>query len=145
MTLVAILGAGVLGETLLSGLLRAGRPASELVISERRSDRAAELRDKYGVDVVDNVGAASVADTLVIVVKPQDMGALCDEISATVRPGTLVVSLAAGITTEFLESRLPEGTPVVRVMPNTPALVDQGMAAVARRAPTQQPPHHGAH
>jgi pyrroline-5-carboxylate reductase len=131
MTLVAILGAGVMGETLLSGLLRAGRPASELVISERRTDRATELREKYGVEVVDNVGAATVADTLVIVVKPQDMGALCDEIASTVRPGTLVVSLAAGITTEFLESRLPDGTPVVRVMPNTPALVDQGMAAVS--------------
>ena len=131
MTLVAILGAGVMGEALLSGLLHAGRPSAELVVSERRADRAAELREKYGVEVVDNVGAAKVADTLVIVVKPQDMGALCDEISRHVRPGTLVVSLAAGITTEFLESRLPEGTPVVRVMPNTPALVDQGMAAVS--------------
>jgi pyrroline-5-carboxylate reductase len=67
----------------------------------------------------------------VFVVKPQDMGALCDEIAPHVRPGALVVSLAAGITTEFLESHLPQGCPVVRVMPNTPALVDQGMAALA--------------
>ena len=59
------------------------------------------------------------------------MGALCDEIAPHVRPGALVVSLAAGITTEFLESHLPTGCPVVRVMPNTPALVDEGMAACA--------------
>jgi len=131
MGLLAIFGAGVMGETLLSGLLRAGRPASDVVVTERRADRADELRGKYGVKVVTNVEAAEVADTLVLVVKPQDMGALCDEISAHVRPGALVVSLAAGITTAFLEERLAEGVPVVRVMPNTPALVDQGMSAIS--------------
>ncbi len=134
MGLVAIFGAGVMGETLLAGLLRAGRSADDIVVTERRPDRAQELRDKHGVDVVSNVVAAEKADTLVFVVKPQDMGALCDEIVAHVRPGALVVSLAAGITTEFLESHLPEGCPVVRVMPNTPALVDQGMSAVAAGA-----------
>jgi pyrroline-5-carboxylate reductase len=59
------------------------------------------------------------------------MAGLLDEIASGVRPGQLVVSLAAGITTAFLESRLPDGVPVVRVMPNTPALVDEGMSAIA--------------
>lgn len=139
MGLVAIFGAGVMGETLLSGLLRAGRPAAELVVTERRPERVAELEAKYGVDVVTNVEAAQRADTLVLVVKPQDMGALCQEIAEHVRPGALVVSLAAGITTEFLESHLPEGVPVVRVMPNTPALVDQGMAAISAGAHCDDP------
>jgi pyrroline-5-carboxylate reductase len=134
MGLVAIFGAGVMGETLLAGLIRAGRTADDIVVTERRPDRAQELRDKHGVEVVSNVVAAEKADTLVFVVKPQDMGTLCDEIAAHVRPGALVVSLAAGITTEFLESHLPTGCPVVRVMPNTPALVDQGMSAVAAGA-----------
>lgn len=134
MGLVAIFGAGVMGETLLSGLLRAGRSADELLVTERRPDRAAELTEKYGVKVLSNVEAADLAETLVFVVKPQDMGALCDEISGHVQRDNLVVSLAAGITTEFLESRLPDGVPVVRVMPNTPALVDQGMAAIAAGA-----------
>ncbi len=131
---VAIFGAGVMGETLLSGLLRAGRPAGELLITERRPDRAAELEERYGVRALDNTEAAETADTLVLVVKPQDMEALLAEIGPHVRPGNLVVSLAAGITTSFLESRLPEGRAVVRVMPNTPALVDQGMAAVSAGA-----------
>jgi pyrroline-5-carboxylate reductase len=65
------------------------------------------------------------------VVKPQDMSTVLDEIAPAVRPGQLVVSLAAGITTAFLESKLPPGVPVVRVMPNTPALVDEGMSAIA--------------
>jgi pyrroline-5-carboxylate reductase len=131
MGLVAVIGAGVMGETLLSGLLRAGRAPGDLVVAERRPDRAAELREKYGVEVIGNVEAVERADTVVLVVKPQDMGAVVDEIAGSVKPGALVVSLAAGITTEFLEQRLPAGTPVVRVMPNTPALVDQGMAAIS--------------
>ena len=64
-------------------------------------------------------------------VKPQDMADLLDEIGPTLRSGQLLVSLAAGITTAFIESRVPEGVAVVRVMPNTPALVDEGMAAVS--------------
>jgi pyrroline-5-carboxylate reductase len=128
---VAILGAGVMGETLLSGLIRSGRSAADLVVTARRPERADELVERYGVRALSNIEAAQEADTLVLVVKPQDMGALVEEIRDHVRPGNLVVSLAAGITTAYLESRLPEGVAVVRVMPNTPALVDQGMAAVS--------------
>jgi pyrroline-5-carboxylate reductase len=131
MSTTAIIGAGVMGETLLSGLIRAGRPVTELLVGEKRADRARELEEKYGVSVVSNLEAAKGADTIALVVKPQDMGALLDEIAPELRTGQLVVSLAAGITTAFLESRLPDGVPVVRVMPNTPALVDEGMAAIA--------------
>jgi pyrroline-5-carboxylate reductase len=131
MSTTAILGAGVMGETLLSGLIRAGRPVDQLLVGEKRPERARELEERYGVAVVSNLDATKRADTVALVVKPQDMGALLDEIGPSVRPGQLVVSLAAGITTSFLESRLPAGVPVVRVMPNTPALVDEGMAAIA--------------
>jgi pyrroline-5-carboxylate reductase len=127
----AIIGAGVMGETLLSGLLRSGRPVAELLVGEKRVERARELEERYAVSVVSNVEAAQRSDVVALVVKPQDMGAVLEEIGPAVRPGQLVVSLAAGITTAFLESRLPEGVPVVRVMPNTPALVDEGMAAIA--------------
>jgi len=128
---IAILGGGVMGETLLSGLLRAGRVVDDVVITERRPQRAAELAERYGVKVLDNVEAVAQAETVVTVVKPQDMAALLDEIAGAVRPGALVVSIAAGITTAFVEERLPAGTAVVRVMPNTPALVDEGMAAIS--------------
>ena len=128
---VAILGAGVMGSTLLSGLIRAGRSAADLVITGRNAQRVDELARTYGVRPMSNVDAARGADTVVLVVKPQDMDALIAEIRSHVRPGALVVSLAAGITTAFLEERLPPGTAVVRVMPNTPALVDEGMAAIS--------------
>ena len=129
---VAILGAGVMGETLLSGLIRAGRNTDDLLVGEKRSDRAVELQERYGVATVTNVEAAQKADTVMLVVKPQDMDDLLVEIAPVVRAGQLVVSLAAGITTTFIEARLPEGAAVVRVMPNTPALVDEGMAAISR-------------
>src|SRR5215203_2939036 len=114
----AVIGAGVMGETLLSGLVRAGR--------------ATELVERYGVAVVSNIDAAEKADTVALVVKPQDMAEVLDEIASALRPGQLLVSLAAGITTAFIESHIPEGVAVVRVMPNTPALVDEGMAAISR-------------
>jgi pyrroline-5-carboxylate reductase len=128
---VAIVGGGVMGETLVSGLLRAGWSADEVVVSERRPERAAELADRYGIRIVGNAEAAAWSDTVVLVVKPQDIDGLLAEIRDALRPGALVVTIAAGITTAFVEERLPGGLAVVRVMPNTPALVDQGMAAIS--------------
>ncbi len=126
-----MIGAGVMGETLLSGLIRAGRGLDQLVVVEKRPERAAELKDKYGVDVAADTAAAAAAETVLLVVKPQDMADVLAEIAPALRPGQLLVSLAAGITTAFIESRVPDGVAVVRVMPNTPALVDEGMAAIS--------------
>ena len=131
MSQTAILGAGVMGETLLSGLVRAGRRVDHLLVGEKRPERARELEERYGVAVIGNREAAEKADTIALVVKPQDMGDVLDEIAPVLRPGQLLVSLAAGITTAFIEARVPEGVAVVRVMPNTPALVDEGMAAIS--------------
>ena len=130
-SLTAIIGAGVMGETLLSGLVRAGRRVDTLLVGEKRPERATELEERYGVTVVDNVTAATRANTVALVVKPQDMAAVLAEIAPVLRPGQLLVSLAAGITTAYVESRVPDGVAVVRVMPNTPALVDQGMHALS--------------
>lgn len=127
----AIVGLGVMGEALLSGLLRAGWSPDEIVITDRREERCAEILDKYGVSSLSNNEAVAAADTIVLVVKPQDMTSLLKEIHTSVKHGSLVISLAAGITTASIEDALPAGTPVVRVMPNTPALVDQGMAAIS--------------
>ncbi|MDN5895557.1 MAG: pyrroline-5-carboxylate reductase [Nocardioides sp.] len=120
-----------MGETLLSGLLRSGFSPDDLLVGEKREARARELEERYAVSVVSNVEAARQAETLALVVKPQDMGAVLEEIAPHVRSGQLLVSLAAGITTSFIESHVPDGVAVVRVMPNTPALVDEGMAAIS--------------
>ena len=106
---VAILGGGVMGETLVSGLLRAGWSPAEVVVSERRPERAAEIAGRYGVRTTTNTDAAASSDTVVLVVKPQDIAALLAEVAGELRPGALVVSIAAGITTAFVEERLPDG------------------------------------
>jgi pyrroline-5-carboxylate reductase len=128
---LAILGAGVMGETVLSGLLRAGWHADQIVATDRRLERQRELTERYGIKMLENTEAVAEAETVILVVKPQDMNDLLSEIAESIKPGTLVVSLAAGVDTSFIESRLPEGVAVVRVMPNTPAQVDEGMAAIS--------------
>ncbi|GIE76039.1 pyrroline-5-carboxylate reductase [Actinoplanes philippinensis] len=128
---VAVLGTGKIGELVVAGLLRSGWPQENVLATARRPVRAAELTDRYGVDVVDNATAAGRADVLAIAVKPQDAGALLDGLAGRIGAGTLVVSLCAGLPTGFFASRLPEGTPVIRVMTNTPAIVDQAMTAIS--------------
>lgn len=130
-TRVAILGAGKMGETLLSGLLRAGKRPGDLLVTTRRSDRGDLLRERYGVEAASSAEAAKRADTLVIAVKPQDMQGLLGELAPVLAADRLVVSIAAGIPTGLIERRLCEGVPVVRVMTNTPALVDEAMSALA--------------
>ena len=128
---IAVLGTGKMGEALLSGMLRAGRHPEDLLFTVRRPERATVLRERYGVESVSNAEAAKTADTLLLTVKPQDMGALLEELAPHVPLDRLVVSVAAGKTTSFIEARLTEGTPVVRVMSNTPVLVDQAMSAIS--------------
>jgi pyrroline-5-carboxylate reductase len=128
---IAVLGAGKMGEALTSGLLRAGTSPGEVVAAVRRPERAAQLRDGYGIKVLGAAEAAAVADTLLICVKPQDMSALLAEIAPAVTAGQLVISVAAGIPTAFIERALPGELPVVRVMSNTPVLVDEAMSVIS--------------
>jgi pyrroline-5-carboxylate reductase len=131
MTRIAVLGAGKIGEALLAGLLAAGRSASDLTFTERHAERAADLTARLGVEATDVVNAAAKAEVIVIAVKPQDIAPVLAELNAAIRPGTLVVSLCAGLPTALFEGGLPAGTPVVRVMPNTPMLVGEAMSAVS--------------
>jgi pyrroline-5-carboxylate reductase len=128
---LAIIGGGKIGEALLSGLVRRSG-ADGVVVCERSPERAAELSDRYGVPAVDLAGATERARVLLLAVKPQDIGALLGSLAGSVDPARhLVVSVAAGIPTARIEAALPDGTPVVRVMPNTPALVDEGMSVLS--------------
>lgn len=128
---IAVLGAGKMGEALLAGLLRAGRSPAQVLATARRPQQAAALRERYGIEVVDTAGAAAAAGTLILTVKPQDMAALLTELAPHVTAEHLVVSAAAGIPTAVFERALGEGVPVVRVMSNTPVLVDEAMSALS--------------
>ncbi len=128
---VAVIGAGKLGELVLSGLLRSGWPVQQLLATTRRPERAAELAERYGIRPVLNLTAVTQADVLLIAVKPQDAAKLLEDFGMKVPPDKLVISLCAGLPTSFFTERLPGGIPVVRVMTNTPALVDQAMTVIS--------------
>ena len=126
-----------MGEALLSGLLRAGRQVKDLAVAERMPDRARYLADTYGVLVTSLPDAVENATFVIIAVKPSDVGSVISDIgkvaadAAHDSPDQVFITVAAGVTTAYLESKLLAGTPVVRVMPNAPALVGAGISAMA--------------
>ena len=129
--MIAVIGAGVMGEVFVAGLIRGGMAPARIVISEKREERAREVAERYGVRALEPAAAVAEAATVLLVVKPQDMDALLVEIGPLLADGTVVISLAAGITLARMESAVPPGVAVVRGMPNTPALVDQGITVIA--------------
>jgi pyrroline-5-carboxylate reductase len=132
---LAVLGTGVMGETVLSGALAGGWDPGDVVATVRRTARGDELAGRYGVEVTeDNVAAVRGAGVVVVAVKPKDVDALLREVRDAVGAGTVVVSVVVGLPTTFYEERLPAGTPVVRVMPNTPSVVGAGVSAVSAGA-----------
>lgn len=126
---IAIVGVGNMGEAVLSGLVKAGHAPTDLIAVVRRPERGEELTDRYGVRALPAEQAVAEAEIVVLGVKPYDVVAMLSSLG--LRPGQLVVSLAAGITTAAMEAAVADGVAVVRVMPNTPALVGEGMSVVA--------------
>ena len=125
MARIAIIGGGSIGEAMLSGLLRAGRQVKDLVVAERMPDRAKYLSSTYGVLVVTSVkDAAENATFVVVAVKPADVEAVIDDLAEAASAAEhdsaeqVFVTVAAGVTITYFESKLPAGTPVVRAMPN---------------------------
>jgi pyrroline-5-carboxylate reductase len=131
---VAVIGAGVMGEALIAALISYGVKPEFITISEKREDRTAELITKYSIKAAPLAANVASADALLLVVKPQDMGAVLEEIKGAINPAALVITFAAGKTTSFICNALGTGNPVVRVMPNTPTLVGAGMAAASMGA-----------
>ncbi len=121
-----------MGGTIVGALLSAGWPASAVVVSERDEARGSALRSAHGVEIDASIASAVAgASVVLIAVKPQDVAAVLAVVGPELAPDTLVVSVAAGLPTAFFEARLPTGTPVIRTMPNTPAIVSEGATAVA--------------
>ena len=131
---VAVIGAGVMGEALIAALISYGVKPEFITISEKRDERAAELIAKYSIKAAPLAANVSSADALLLVVKPQDMGAVLEEIKGSINPAAVVITFAAGKTISFISNGLGTGNPVVRVMPNTPTLVGAGMAAASMGA-----------
>jgi pyrroline-5-carboxylate reductase len=134
---IAIVGGGSMGEALLSGLLRAGRRVKDIVVVERMPQRAQYLAEAYSVLMSSLTDAVENATFVIVAVKPSDVGSVITDIADAAAEADhggaeqVIVTIAAGVTTGYFESKLPAGTPVVRVMPNAPSLVGAGVSALA--------------
>lgn len=129
---ITFLGAGNMAEALVRGVLGGGVcDASCVTVTDVRAERLAFFRDVLKVHATEsNRDAAAKADVLVLAVKPQSLADVLKELDGVLSKKTLVLSIAAGITTRWIEDRVAEGTCVVRAMPNTPALVGRGISAI---------------
>jgi len=129
---IGFVGTGNMGEALIRGLLKAGvAEPSHILGSDPRSDRAAELAEKYGIRTTgDNTEVARQSDILILSIKPQVMERVLEEIGPEIHAQVLVISIAAGVPLAAIESRLPQAR-VIRTMPNMPALVGAGATAIA--------------
>jgi pyrroline-5-carboxylate reductase len=126
---IAILGAGRIGESMIAGLRSSDW--ADLVATSRREERAAELRERHGIEAtVSNAEAISGAEVVVIAVKAQDLDTLLEEVGQLLLPEQTVLSIVAAIPTASIERRLAEGVPVVRAMPNVASTVHEGIAGM---------------
>jgi pyrroline-5-carboxylate reductase len=122
-----------MGEAIVGGLLATPAGAGfTVVVAEPSADRRAALSQRFGVPTVaQGQEAVSGSDAVLLAVKPQVIDSVVAALAPAIEKGALIISIAAGVTCARLESLLPEGTPVVRVMPNTPALVGAAMSVVS--------------
>lgn len=129
---LAVIGVGKLGEALISGLLKKHAiEASDVTGSVAHEPSINRVNERLNINVtLDNCEAIKGKDVILLAVKPQNMDRVLKEISSSVKPDQLVISVAASVTTSFVEERLPDGTPVVRAMPNTPSVINAGMAGL---------------
>ena len=131
---VGFIGGGNMGEALIRGLIGANLVKPDFITAtDVRADRAKELIDQFGVTAhSDNARCVRDADVVILAVKPQIMSDVLRDIAAAVEARHLLISIAAGVTTASIRAALGKDARIIRVMPNTPALVLQGAAAIAK-------------
>lgn len=125
---IGIIGVGTIGGTIVDALIKNDIVARERIIGSTSHEASAqEVSEKYGIETTtDNTEIADEADIVVLAVEPQLIEKVLDGVSGSFSPDQLVISVAAGITTEFIESKIDGGIPVVRSMPNTAITVNEG-------------------
>ena len=135
---IAILGAGSMGGAILSGLVKADYHPKDIRVSTKSDSSAKGLEELYGVRALSresnpkaNSDAASDADLVIVAVKPNYVLEVLREVSNDLKPGALVVSVAAGVTTAAMEKVLEDTVAVIRAMPNTPSIVGLGVTGIS--------------
>jgi pyrroline-5-carboxylate reductase len=138
-TQIAILGTGSMGKAILSGLLAAGTSPSNVRVTTKSKNSAEAISSSLGVqataletDSTANSSISKDAELVILAVKPVMILETLKDVAAVLKPNSLVVSVAAGITTAAMEQQLPGNTAVVRAMPNTPSVVGLGVTGISK-------------
>ncbi len=133
---IAFIGGGNMAASLIGGLRAQGIPASAICASDPGADRRTELHDIHGIEAfADNAQAIAGAEVVVLAVKPQVMQAVCRDLASSLQADQLIVSIAAGVTCASLQQWLGDSPrAIVRCMPNTPALLRQGVSGLFANA-----------
>ena len=131
---IAFIGAGRMAEAVITGLLTSNTTtADKIIVSDINKERLEYLNKRLCISAVDNDNAVSIADIIVLSVKPQTMRSVLNEIKESKKTNKLFISIAAGISVKFLEQNLSMAR-VIRVMPNNPCLIGKGMSVISRGA-----------
>ena len=132
--IIGFIGCGNMGKAMLGSLLKSGEIDSESIIVSTKTDKSRELLERdYGVkSTTNNIEVASKANIIFLAVKPHFFKAVIEEIRTVISKDTIIVSIAAGVTIEQIENYFGFDAKVVRTMPNTPALVGEGMSAICK-------------
>ncbi len=132
MEIIGFIGGGAMAEAIIKGMIGAGRPAETIMVSDKATSRLDYLQNTYGVIPGASNGETAVkSDCVILAVKPQNMMEAIAAFANTIRGEKLLVSIMAGVNIARLETLLPRNTKVVRVVPNTPALIGMGTTVLA--------------
>lgn len=129
---IGVIGGGKMGSALITGILSKGLvPAGNVTVSDVAKERREDLKKTCGVNANDdNKKTVKGADIVILAVKPQIMAEVLQEAAGFVDTKKLIISIAAGISTQYIEGYLTKGARVIRVMPNTPAMIGEGATAL---------------
>lgn len=128
---IGFIGVGIMGSSIIKSLLSHSLKSDQICIADKSKEKVELLKNHHQVKASSISEIGQSCDVIILAVKPQDLPDVLNELKLTIKEQTLVISIAAGKTIKFIENQLPSSTPVVRVMPNTPAQIGKGISAIA--------------
>lgn len=130
---VGFIGCGNMARSMINGIIKSNLvPEEKIIVSAATIETLEEVKTKYNIKTtISNTEVANIADILILAVKPNKYGLIIDEIKEDIRENSIIVCIAAGISIEYMENRFNKKIKLIKAMPNTPAMVGEGMTAIA--------------
>ena len=131
---IGFIGVGVMGSSIIKSLLQHSITSEQICIADKSQEQLAQMKSQYHVQVKEISAIGKSCNVIFLAVKPQDLADVLNELKQTIKPETLIISIAAGKTIKFIEDQLKTSNPVIRAMPNTPAQIGKGISAISTSA-----------